>query len=92
MLHTIYKYQLQITDRQTITIPASALILSVQFQNGVLCLWALVNPIADQTTKNIAIIGTGNPIENLHPRNLYHLATAQDEDGFVWHVFEILNA
>lgn len=39
----IFKYQLEITDRQTILLPHDAEILSVQVQNQKPCLWAKVD-------------------------------------------------
>lgn len=44
MNKTIYKYPLDVTDVQEIKLPVGAEILTVQAQNGTLCLWALVDP------------------------------------------------
>jgi hypothetical protein len=41
----IWKFPLQLTNRQTIAMPPSAEVLCVQPQNGRPCLWALVHDI-----------------------------------------------
>ncbi len=83
-MQTIYKYPLILTGKQAITMPYEAQILDVQMQNGVLCMWAMVDTVAKMNEVTIRIYGTGRPIEN--PR-LRYLATVQDGEC-VWHVFE----
>ncbi len=79
----IFKYPLEITDKQTIAMPANAELLSVQVQNQQLCLWALVDTMLPERETEIAIYGTGNPI----PDNTgWHIDTCQ-LNGLVWHVF-----
>ncbi|MCK9369278.1 hypothetical protein M0R04_05005 [Candidatus Dojkabacteria bacterium] len=82
----IYKYKLEITDNQKVTLPVDSDFLSCQMQNGELCMWVLVNPNEKETfTAEILVIGTGNPIkEDLD--NYGHMATVQD-GSLVWHVF-----
>lgn len=43
-MKTIYKYPLDVTDRQVIAMPEDAEILTVQVQNGKPMLWAVVDP------------------------------------------------
>lgn len=85
----IYKYQLEITDRQEIALPPGAQIVDVQFQGEHLCLWALVDGDAKQIeSRQIVIVGTGNPVPD---GLLRHLATVQVPTSairLVWHVFE----
>lgn len=40
----VYKYELEITDEQTIRLPLNAELLTVQMQGDKCCLWALVDP------------------------------------------------
>ncbi len=82
---TIYKYELKIKDSQLVELPWMSNILSVQFQNGTLCLWAEVDTTTAKIQRTILIFGTGNPIEDKDDR--VFLGTAQ-HNGFVWHVFE----
>lgn len=86
---TIWKYSLQITDRQTVTMPAGAEILDVHEQAGGLQLWAVVDPDAEREQRVIEIVGTGG----LMPDGPYrrYLATVQTGGGLlVWHVFEVV--
>lgn len=88
---TIYKYPLQITDSQSIEIPACHKILDIQFQESQLVLWALVNPNFVKLLKHIYIFGTGQPIEHYSNPSMFtdtyqYLKTIQ-QNGFVWHIF-----
>lgn len=83
----IFKYVLEITDEQTIQMPVGAKVLSVQNQEGKPCLWALVDP--EQTSKesiNVAMFGTGNPIEDWQLKGFSFLGTIQI-NWLVLHVF-----
>jgi hypothetical protein len=89
----IWKVSLAITDRQTVTMPKDANILSVQEQSGTLHLWAIVNPYAEQERRVIEIVGTGTPMADVDEEDLarFHIATVQVRGGaLVWHVFELL--
>ena len=93
IVEVIWKFSLQITDRQTVTMPVGANILSVQDQAGGLQLWAIVNPDAEREQRVIEIIGTGNPMVDIEKEDLarFHIATVQVRGGaLVWHVFELL--
>jgi len=81
----IFKYPLQIIDRQILKLPVGARKLSVQNQGGFVCLWALVDPNAEKRPVEIFIYGTGNPIDQDITRQLY-IDTVQ-QGQFVWHVF-----
>lgn len=93
IVEVIWKFSLQITDRQTVTMPVGANILSVQDQAGGLQLWAIVNPDAEREQRVIEIVGTGNPMVDIEKEDLarFHIATVQVRGGaLVWHVFELL--
>ncbi len=86
MARKIYKYPLEITDQQTILMPAGARILSAQYQGPQLVIWALVSLDATPTRRYIWIIGTGNPMPS---KVLNHIDTVQmPGQPIVWHVFE----
>ena len=57
---TIWKYALEIKDTQTIHMPAGSRILSVQEQDRVVCLWALVDPDAAEVRRIVQFRGTGH--------------------------------
>jgi hypothetical protein len=82
---TIHKYPLEIIDIQPVIIPKAFSPLSVQIQNGKLCLWALVDNEAKKVTRNVYIVGTGNPAPEQANRSNY-VGTVQSRP-FVWHVF-----
>ncbi len=83
----IYKYTLDIVDRQVVRMPRGANILSVGNQRGKVCLWALCNPDMPFSLRAIEIIGTGNSIPENNTVNRVFVGTAIVEP-FVWHVFE----
>lgn len=100
-MNTIYKYDLNITDRQILQLPVDAQILSIQQQNttpvygadgrpvlnNTLQLWALVDPDAALEQRHFIIVGTGNPMPDGAAG--YHLATVVTAGGaLVWHIFE----
>ena len=84
-MSVIYKYQLEITDRQEKAMPAGAKILGVQNQRGVLTLWAWVNPKAKTEIVPFHVFGTGQPIDRDGIEE--YVGTVQIDD-YVWHVFK----
>lgn len=89
----IYKYPVDITDRQVISLPKGAKILSVQDQFGKPQLWALVDPEAELEERIFEVFGTGNPVKDLrtiHER--IHITTFLTSGGsLVWHMFEVVD-
>ena len=85
-MSTIWKYPLEITDRQALSLPVGADILSVGNQNGTLMLWALVDPNNGVSARKIHIFGTGHQI-GAYPGKLRFIGTAFT-GSLVWHVFE----
>ena len=82
----IWKWVLNVTDRQTIKMPALATLLSVQMQGSACCLWALCDPNAPDEQRTLAIYGTGNPMPDDPGR---YIATFQMSGGeLVFHVFD----
>ena len=84
----IFKYPLKITDLQKISMPKDSTLLTVQVQNGIPCLWALVDTDKETEERFIGIIGTGN----LVPKGiLRYIGTFQglENNWFVGHVFEV---
>lgn len=84
---TIWKYSLQLTDLQSLSLPQGAEILTVQAQGGGLYLWAIVDPARETEERVIGIIGTGNPVITGGDIDRRYIATVQ-RGSFVWHVFE----
>ena len=91
----IWKWALEVTDRQTVMIPTGAKLLDVQVQPGPMqnhcCqLWALCDQNAPVEPRHIAIYGTGNPMPD-EPGE--YVATFQMRGGaLVFHAFEVAHA
>lgn len=87
----IYKQVLEVTDEQTVDLQNTAEILSIQMQNGQLCVWYKWYAHPDNINKRypwtFRIIGTGHEFDDI---GLSHLASVQD-GPFVWHVFKKYN-
>ena len=81
----IWKFPLQITDRQVVEMPVLARPLSVAEQDGQLMMWAHVNEKSNEKRNyEIRIIGTGNGM----PDSVGNfIGTVVMSYGLVWHVF-----
>jgi hypothetical protein len=83
---TIFKYDLDLTDRQEIKMPRTARILTSQVQRGAMVLWAEVDADAPREIRVIWIVGTGNPMPPAGAIVNY-ISSVQLGD-FLWHVYE----
>ncbi|MCC8153095.1 MAG: hypothetical protein LIP01_02085 [Tannerellaceae bacterium] len=85
----IFKYPIEVTDCQVLTLPAEAEILTVQVQDGTPCLWAMVDTQATEAEEiKIRIIGTGHNIPDAD--DLSYINTFQMSGGrLVFHVFKV---
>ncbi len=82
----IWKFPLELTDRQELLMPAGAKILDIQVQRGVPQLWALCNPDAEKEMRTIVIYGTGHLVPDEYGK---YIATFQVSNGaLVFHAFE----
>lgn len=96
--HTIWKFSLAIRNGpQEVGMPRRAIILDClhqdphQERDGLLQLWALVNPNMPLEIRTFRIYGTGHPIADEQVDQLAHIATVPMLDGrLIWHVFEIV--
>ena len=83
-MRSIYKYPIQ-SNNTRIQLPLEQ-ILTVQLQNHLPCLWALINEDKPTITISIWILGTGWNLTEFK-RDLTYISTVQDDDGFIWHFF-----
>lgn len=84
----IWKWTIQMADRQSVLMPLSAQVLTVQMQCGQPQVWALVDETQDapKTPRVFAIYGTDYPMPENPGR---YISTFQTHDGdLVWHAFE----
>ena len=81
----IYKYTLDIVDKQVIEIPQGFYILSLKVQNGKICLWVIVDPDNESEKIHFAMVGTG---VDLWCYSWYFIDTVLLNSGdLVFHVF-----
>ncbi|MDV2459881.1 hypothetical protein CMU99_16305 [Elizabethkingia anophelis] len=87
-MRKIFKYQLEIKDFNDIEMPKNAEVLSVQVQNGIPCIWAMVDTENPLEKRKFMTIGTG---KELCPRTPHtFIGTYQlSELGLVFHCFEL---
>ena len=95
-MKTIWKFPLEVTDLQKISVPKDSTILTVQAQREVPCLWVLVDAEKEseerfirivKEERSIRIAGTGHPILEKLSR---YIGTFQLREGsFIGHVFEV---
>lgn len=91
-MSVIYKYPLEVTDKQSVNLPKGCQILSVQTQFGKPCLWALVDEHEEKEPRIIHTFGTGNEI-SIDTENLSYISTYQlDGGGLIFHTFVENNA
>jgi len=85
---SIWKYELDVRDSQTLLLPLDAEILSVGLQRGVICLWAKVDTeVEGREIHEFRIVGTGHPVPRSEESKF--LGTViMDNVGLVFHVFE----
>jgi hypothetical protein len=83
----IWKEVLEVTDRQTIKLPASYKFLFVALQHDQISIWYVVDARAEMVERNIYIFGTGHPIPNNFDGKF--IGTVLMANGnLAWHVFE----
>jgi hypothetical protein len=66
--------------------PEGAEPLTIETQNGVHCIWALVDPRAKKIERQFQIVGTGHE----EVTDYHHYIGTVHEGKFVWHLFEII--
>lgn len=86
----IWKFPLAVVSVNSLDMPKGAEILTVQTQGDIPCLWAMVDPDAEQERRYVEILGTGQPIFKADGCERRYIGTFQQRP-FVWHVFERLS-
>ena len=88
-MRTVYKYPIPVTDVVRLDLPIGAELLHVAPQGEHVCLWALVEPLAEQERRVFLVRGTGQPIAD--DLKLVHVGTFLIQSGsLVFHLFEVL--
>ena len=90
-MKTIHKYPVPVEGRFKLRLPKESVILSFQCQDGVPCIWVMVETAHIDEERSFRLFGTGHPIERI-PKDgsLHYIGTAQQSQmpPLVWHLFE----
>lgn len=81
----ILKFELRVIGLQIIDMPYLYKILSAQYQNGHICVWALVDEMKPHHNHAFAVYGTGQEINTASTGEF--IGTVQ-QGSLVWHVFD----
>ena len=84
-MEKIFKYPLKVDDIQMVEMPKGAVVLTVQTQREIPCLWAKVDPSAPAIKRCFITYGTGHPADDGQAQ--HYVGTYQLSIGLVFHVF-----
>lgn len=84
MTEVICKYELEIKEKQTIAMPSTPRILSIQEQGGKIVMWARVNIHAQKRNVLFSMYGTGHTL----PQDPGEYVSSVQAGPFVWHIFK----
>jgi len=85
-MDTIFKYPIEITDKQTLQIPSQSSPLYAGLDpNGKPCIWCCVDSNKTNHEVTVYVVGTGNPMPERNPTLIYVGSFVQR--SFVWHIF-----
>ena len=85
-MRVIYKYELSITDKQTIDLPDGSHILKFGEQDGQIVMWVDQDDFNEIVTIEFNIVGTGQELST-DGMDIWH-GTIQMSNGLVWHIYE----
>ena len=89
-MKTIYKYPIKnYPGTSVININKEYQFLKMGYDpNGVLCIWAYVDPDTEMDSIKITMIGTGWPMEDNFFTESFYIDTVND-GPYVWHAFVV---
>lgn len=85
---TIFKYQIPIQDEFHVAMPRKSRVLCVQVQDGIPCIWAIVDSTNQLDKKIFALRGTGHELDRGLDRSTYVGTFQLEDDSLVFHLFE----
>jgi hypothetical protein len=88
MAKVIWKYEIPLLGEFKIAMSKGARILKVATQYDNPVMWALVDDAAEKETRKFVIVGTGQRINQGACALNYIDTFLEDQDRFVWHLFE----
>lgn len=87
-MKSIWKFQMEVTGRQELMLPAGSIPLTCQLQAEQLCLWAICDTDSSLPREKFVfwIFGTGHPLLEMLPG--MYMGTVQLSGGsLVFHIF-----
>ena len=93
MNKTIWKFEVKVDNKQTLSLPKGAEILTIQTQGNNPFLWVLVNALEEETEERVfETFGTGHDVYCDMGIERKYIGTYQMMGGgLVFHVFERIN-
>jgi hypothetical protein len=86
--HTIWKYVLEVTNFQIVSVPLGAKVLSAMEQYGQICLWCLVDSnCLGKEACPVWIHGTGTSITNATTQGRFVSSVPLEGGQLIFHVF-----
>lgn len=79
-MKTIYKYTLD----EPVNMPWGSTVVQVGIQDGLYCVWAMVDTDAPLEERRFFVVGTGHELHY----NMVHVGTVF-ENPYVWHIMEL---
>lgn len=91
-MRTICKYNINITNSQTISLPSGSKLLDIQVLGSCVCLWAEIETESENPSQQVTIecFGTGHTMSEDMGIDRTYIATIQ-KDNLVWHFYNRLN-
>jgi hypothetical protein len=89
-MKTIYKYILPIVNEFELLLPKDNVIISLDSQNNLPCLWAIVDPNEKEIVqRTFSCFKTGEPIPNIEGKVRAFIKTIKlHQETFIVHFFE----
>ena len=88
MKKAIWKFPINSIGVNKIMMPMDAVILTLQTQGNMPCMWALCDPSKTEVERTFEPFSTG---ETFNPSNMSYIGTFQIHNGaLVFHLFEIV--
>jgi hypothetical protein len=86
----IWKYKFRIADEVHIETTRNSIFLDVQMQDGVPCMWFIVDDEEPKEIRDFVIYGTGHPVPDGEQEiGIYRGTFMEYHGGLVWHIFEV---
>ena len=89
MAAVVYKYRIEAISTFTVSMPASAKVLSAQIKHGTPYMWALTREEDRPVNRVFHLVGTGHPLPDNKIHDWQYISTFQMENGnIIAHLFE----